>query len=264
MNEPIHFNDGAAYERFMGVWSQLVGDVFLDWLAPAVGQRWLDVGCGNGAFTEQIVARCAPADVHGIDPSAAQLAFARERPSTIGVHFREGNAMALPYADDAFDIAVMPLVLFFVPDPFVGVQEMARVVQPGGTVCAYVWDMEGGGFPYAALHAAMRDLGLPVPMPPHPEAGRLDVIHELWTRAGLDAVATREITVQRTFENFDDFWSTIQGGPSMGPSLATAPAEALEQLAQRMRVYLPRDGSGRITYEARAHAVRGTVPFVPS
>lgn len=255
----IRFNDGAAYERFMGVWSQRVGDVFLDWLRPAKGLRWLDVGCGNGAFTEQIVTQCAPAAVHGIDPSEAQLAFARQRPATAMAHYRTGDAMALPYAASAFDIAVMPLVLFFVPDPFVGVQEMARVVQPGGTVCAYVWDMEGGGFPYAALHAEMRTLGLPVPMPPHPEASRLDVLRELWTRAGLEAIDAREITVQRTFESFDDYWTTIKGGPSMGPAMATAPLEALEQLAARMRRCLPIDSNGGMTYEARAHAIAGKV-----
>ncbi len=259
MNEPIRFTDGAAYERFMGVWSQLVGDVFLSWVAPAAGLRWLDVGCGNGAFTEQIMARCAPAEVHGIDPSEAQLVFARQRAVTAAARFRAGDAMALPYADKTFDVAVMPLVIFFVPDPFVGVTEMARVVRLGGIVCAYAWDMEGGGFPYASLHAEMRTLGLPVPMPPHPEASRLDVLRELWTRAGLEAIDTREITVQRTFESFDDYWATIKGGPSMGPALATAPADEIGRLAERMHECLPIDSRGRITYAARAHAVQGTV-----
>jgi ubiquinone/menaquinone biosynthesis C-methylase UbiE len=63
MAEPqIRFNDGAGYERLMGVWSRLVGKIFLDWLAPRAGLRWIDVGCGNGAFNELIVQRCAPAE----------------------------------------------------------------------------------------------------------------------------------------------------------------------------------------------------------
>jgi len=258
-NDPIRFDDGAAYERFMGVWSQRVGEIFLDWMAPAPALRWLDVGCGNGAFTEQIVTRCAPTTVHGIDPSAEQLAFARARPATTLAHFRTADAMALPYADHAFDVAVMPLVIFFVPDPFAGVLEMARVVQPGGVVCAYAWDMEGGGFPYAALHEEMRAMDMPVPTPPHPEASRRDVLHDLWTRAGLDAVVTREITVQRTFDSFDDYWAAIQSGPSVGPSLERASATIVERLAARMRECLPSDSSGRIRYEARANAVWGKV-----
>ena len=75
----IRFDDGAAYERMMGRWSQLAGAIFLDWLAPPAGLRWLDVGCGSGAFTELLVKRCAPATVYGIDPSQGQLAFARTR-----------------------------------------------------------------------------------------------------------------------------------------------------------------------------------------
>src|SRR5215469_13985068 len=72
--QPIRFDDGAAYESLMGAWSRLVGQVFLDWLSPATGQRWIDVGCGNGAFTELLVQRCAPAETQGIDPSEAQIA----------------------------------------------------------------------------------------------------------------------------------------------------------------------------------------------
>ena len=81
--QPIRFDDGDAYERLMGIWSGLVGQVFLDWLSPASGQRWADIGCGTGAFTELILRKCAPATVDGIDPSDGQLAYdvpSRARP----------------------------------------------------------------------------------------------------------------------------------------------------------------------------------------
>ncbi|MFL6227831.1 MAG: class I SAM-dependent methyltransferase [Pyrinomonadaceae bacterium] len=142
----IRFDDGAAYERYMGKWNQLAGETFLDWLAPKSGLHWLDVGCGNGAFTEMLVERCAPVSVQGIDPSEEQLAFARTRPAARVAQFRQGDAMVLPFPDDTFDAAVMPLVIFSVPDPPKGVAEMARVVCPGGSVTAYAWDMEGGWF----------------------------------------------------------------------------------------------------------------------
>src|SRR3954467_5864294 len=127
----------------MGEGSRLGGETFLDWLAPKSGLRWLDVGCGNGAFTEMLVERCAPASVQGIDPSEGQLAYARTRPASRVAQFRQGDAMALPFPDHAFDAAVMPLVIFFVREPAKGVAEMARVVRPGGVIAAYAWDMLG-------------------------------------------------------------------------------------------------------------------------
>ena len=151
MAEPqIRFDDGAAYERMMGVWSKLAGEIFLDWLAPRSGLRWIDVGCGNGAFTELIVKRHAPAEVQGVDPSDGQLAYARTRPTTRIAQFRQGDAMELPFASQSFDAAVMALVIFFVPDPGKGVAEMVRVASKGGIVAAYAWDIPGGGFSVTA------------------------------------------------------------------------------------------------------------------
>ena len=256
-DQSIRFDDGAAYERYMGKWSQLAGDVFLDWLAPQPGLRWLDVGCGNGAFTEMLVDRCAPASAQGIDPSEAQLAFARTRPASRIAQFRQGDAMALPFPDGTFDVAVMPLVIFFVPDPARGVAEMARVVCPGGIVTAYGWDMVGGGFPYGALQEEMRALGVAVQVPPSPDASRMDVMRDLWTGAGLEAIETREIAVQRTFADFDDYWSTVFGGPSVGRQLRAMAADDLARLKARMRTRLPADAAGRVTYGARANAVKG-------
>ncbi|MET0646546.1 MAG: class I SAM-dependent methyltransferase [Pyrinomonadaceae bacterium] len=259
MTDQIRFDDGAAYERYMGEWSRLAGETFLDWLAPQTGLRWLDVGCGNGAFTEMLVERCAPASVQGIDPSEGQLAYARARPAARVAQFRQGDAMALPFPDDTFDAAVMPLVIFFVPDPAQGVAEMARVVCTGGAVTAYAWDMEGGGFPYDALHVEMRGLGVAVPTPPSPGASRIDAMRDLWTGASLDAVETREINVRRTFADFDDYWTTVLGGPSVGPQLAAMAPADLAPLRARMRALLPADATGRITCTARANAVKGRV-----
>jgi SAM-dependent methyltransferase len=259
-NEQIQFNDGAAYERYMGHWSQLTGNVFLDWLAPKPGLRWLDVGCGNGAFTELIVDRCAPASVHGIDPSEGQLAFARERPATRIAQFSPGDAMALPFPAQKFDAAVMPLVIFFVPVPSKGVEEMARVVCPGGSIAAYAWDMDGGGFPYDALRTEMHAMGVSVPTPPSIDASRLDAMQEFWAGAGLVGVETRAIVVQRTFADFDDYWTSILGGPSVAAKLAAMAAEDLARLKATMRTRLSADAMGRITYSAKANAVKGRVP----
>ena len=258
--ERIRFEDGAGYERMMGTWSRLAGEVFLDWLAPAPGLRWVDVGCGNGAFTELLVERCAPAEVQGFDPSEAQLAFARARPAGRVAQFRQGDALAQPFPDSSFDAAVMALVIFFVPDPVKGVAEMVRVVCPGGTVSAYAWDILGGGFPLAAMQAEMRELGVTPTLPPSVGVSRMDALHNLWTGAGIEAVETREITVERTFSGFDDLWTTSLLGASVGPKVKAMPAADAALLKERLRARLPADAAGRITHTARANAVKGRVP----
>ncbi len=257
MADTIRFEDGSAYERYMGAWSKLVGNSFLDWLAPEPGLRWIDIGCGNGAFTDVILQRCAPKSVHGIDPSEAQLAYARNHIAADIAQFSPGDAMALPFAENAFDVAVMPLVIFFVPEPAKGVAEMKRVVQSGGWITAYAWDIPGGGFPYQALHDEMRGLGIDVPKPPSDGASSIDVMRDLWAAAGLQSVESRPITVQRTFADFEDYWATIQGGPSVGAKLKAMSANDLATLKSRMRDRLPTEANGKITCSGCANAVKG-------
>lgn len=256
----LRFNDGAAYERLMGRWSHAAGMQFLDWLALPPGGAWLDVGCGNGAFTEVIATRCAPARLEGIDPSPGQIAFARQRAGTPQARYVEGDAMALPCDDAAFDVAVMALVIFFVPDPQRGVTEMVRVTRPGGTVAAYAWDMHGGGFPYDALTRELRALGVPAAKPPSVDASRLEAMEALWRAAGLTDVTTRTIDVQRTFDSFDDWWATARLSVAMAEALDKLAAGDADALKARVRARLPVDAHNRITHEARANAVKGRVP----
>jgi ubiquinone/menaquinone biosynthesis C-methylase UbiE len=257
VTDQIRFQDGGAYEDYMGKWSQLAGSIFLDWLAPQPGLRWLDVGCGNGAFTEMVADRCAPASIDGVDPSEAQLDFARTRPALRAATFHQGDAMALPFPDHSFDVAVMPLVIFFVPDPAKGVAEMARVVGPGGMVTAYAWDVIGRGFPYVAVVEELQALGQDVPQPPSNDASRMDVLTDLWTRAGLRDLQTREITVERTFASFDEYWPIIHGSPSASKRLTGMSDADRAMLQSRLRERLPADAEGRITYAARANAIQG-------
>jgi ubiquinone/menaquinone biosynthesis C-methylase UbiE len=244
----------------MGIWSRFAGEVVLDWLAPPSGLRWIDIGCGTGAFTELLVERCAPAEVQGIDPSEGQLAFARTRPETRVAEFRQGDAMALPFPTDRFDAAVMALVLVFVPEPVKGIQEMVRVVRPGGTVATYMWDMLGGGFPLDPILVEMHAMGLTPPRPPRMEASQMKMLHGLWTTAGITAVQTREITVHRTFANFDDFWITNLKSPSIGATVAGMAPGDVETFKSRVRARLAAGAEGRIAYSARAHAIKGHLP----
>ena len=258
--QPIRFDDGVAYERMMGVWSRLAGEIFLDWLTPRPGLKWIDVGCGNGAFTELVVAKNAPAEVRGVDPSDGQLAYARTRKGTGMAVFDKGDAMALPFPDGTFDVAIMALVIFFVPEPAKGVAEMVRVVTPGGTVAAYAWDFMGGGFPLQPIQTELKAMGFTPTLPPSFEASSIEALRKLWADAGLVDVETRRIDVQRSFADFDDFWGAVTAAPTLGTLFASMTSDVLAGLKTRVRARLDEDGTGRITYGAWANAIKGRLP----
>ncbi len=256
----IRYDDGVAYERMMGTWSRAAGELFLDWLGPSRGLRWIDVGCGTGAFTALLIERCGPAEVEGVDPSEAQLSFACARPVGQIAKFQQGDALALPFSDVRFDAAVMALVIFFVPDPAKGVAEMARVVCPGGTVAAYVWDMMGGGHPLELMHTEMSAMGFAAPRPPRSDITGLETLRLLWRGAGLNEIQTRQIPVQRTFSDFEDYWSTSTLAATVSQSIAAIDPTSLELLKARMRTKLIADAGGRIICSARVNAIRGKRP----
>lgn len=262
MSEPAKlFTDGAAYERMMGRWSRVTGEGFLDWLALPRGLHCLDVGCGNGAFTEVLIARCAPAAIAAVDPSEEQIAYARTRPGTKAAQFHVGDAQKLPFEAGSFDAALMALVLVFLSDPAKAPAEMARVVRPGGWVATYMWDVPAGGVPVHPLYTAMKSLGITPGAPPSPDASRREVMEELWKNAGLQSVETRVIRIPVAFSDFDDFWdSTTQPIGPQGKLIAAMPPARREQLRNRVRELLPTAADGRIAYEAFANAVKGRVP----
>lgn len=259
-NPRMRFDDGAAYEQMMGCWSALVATPFLDWLSLPSGLDWLDVGCGNGAFTETLVAQQRPASVVGVDPAPAQLTFARQRSGTADVRFIEGDAQALPLPDAGVDVALMALVLFFLPDPVQGLREMVRVVRPGGTVAAYHWDMAGGGFPLQSVLDAVRAEGHKAQEPPSGWASALDASERLWREAGLVDVQTRQFEVSRRFDDFDHFWRTTQGSPRLRDLYASLAPDALQRLHDRVREAVDAGNDRSLLLRARSNAVKGRKP----
>jgi ubiquinone/menaquinone biosynthesis C-methylase UbiE len=254
------FDDGNAYERLMGRWSRLVGEKFLDWIAPEKYLRWIDVGCGNGAFTEVLIERCSPVAVAGVDPSEAQLAFARTRPGAKLAQFRIADAQSLPFADAAFDAASMALAITFIPDAQKAVKEMARVVKPGGVIGTYMWDFENRGIPLAPLGVAMKSLGIVLPNAPYVDNSRRDNMQTMWERAELMAVETDVIPIDVAYESFDDFWhsNTLPVGPA-GKVIADLTIQDREELKARVREELPVAPDGSIAYRSSANAVKGKV-----
>jgi SAM-dependent methyltransferase len=262
MREAVElFPDGEAYERLMGRWSRLVGEVFLGWLAVPMGLRWLDVGCGNGAFTELLITRCTPTSVIAIDPSDGQLAYARARPGAKMAQFRVGDAQILRFPDSSFDVAVMALVISFLPDPAKAVAEMARVVRPGGWIATYMWDRTAGGSPAEPILVAATSLGMDPPTPPGSAITRRDAMEELWEKVGLVSIDTRVIRIPIVYSDFNDFWDSHNVPVGLrGKFIRDLSPSAREQLRSRLREQLPVASDGRITYEAFANAVKGRAP----
>jgi SAM-dependent methyltransferase len=243
--------EGGPYEAYVGRWSRVVAGRFVEWLAPAAGERWLDLGCGTGALTDALP---DPALVVGVDRSAG---FLRGR-SRVAV----ADGGALPVRDGAVDRAVSGLVLNFLPVPALGVAEMVRVCRPGGVVAAYVWDYAEGMVPIklfwdtaAALDpsaGALRE-GLRFPLcRPEPLAALF---------GGLGSVEVRAIDVAAGFRDFDDYWTPFLGGQGPAPAYCAAlPPDARDRLRAALHDVL---GDGPFTLPVRAWAVRGARPGTP-
>ncbi len=255
------WDDGVAYEAYIGRWSRPVAARFVDWLAIAPGARWVDVGCGSGALTETILMRADPAAVSGIDPSAAFIATARDRIRGSRAHFAVGDAASLPLDDGSADALVSGLVLNFVPDLAVAMHETRRVAVAGATVAAYVWDYAGRmdllrAFWDAAvaLEPAARPLDEAVRFPicaPEPLARAFEA-------AGLIDVETAAIEVPTVFRDVDDFWQPFLRGTGPAPAyVASLDKGRTAALRERLRSNLATEPGGTIRLVARAWAVRG-------
>jgi ubiquinone/menaquinone biosynthesis C-methylase UbiE len=257
----IHFTDGAAYDRLMAPWSRAVGKQFVDWLELPTGLRWLDVGCGTGAFTELLLAEANPLHVSAVDPAEDQIAYARTKPAAERVNFRRAGAQKLPFADREFDVAAMALVITFVTDPAQAVAEMKRVVKPGGMVGTYVWDFLGKGNTQQPLREAVEAMGIPVLSMPGHVHSRLENLRAIFTGAGLNAVSVRPIEIEISYANFDEYWTAQTGfANTVVQHMRKMTAAQVEELKANLREHLPRDKRGRIVYKAWANAAKGRVP----
>lgn len=254
MAEENLFADNAAYDRAIGRWSCVAGEVFLDWLGLPDGLSWLDVGCGTGAFTELVLAHNAPSEINGIDPSEGQIAFARQRSPAGRVHYRQGDAMSLPYGDDTFDVAIMALVVQYVPDPPKAVSEIVRVVRQGGTTAAYVWTVS----PVQPIMAAVKSMGIEELRIPSDHMRSLDALTGLFVAAGIEDVTSRKIDIPIEFDTFDEFWVS-QATMALSRSRKQFTELEIDQLKRLARERLGGHPGDQVSYTAQANAVRGII-----
>jgi ubiquinone/menaquinone biosynthesis C-methylase UbiE len=211
----MSFNVTAdAYDRFMGRFSEPLAVRFADFAGIEAGQRALDVGCGPGGLTAQLVDRLGADAVSAVDPSAPFVAAVRERLPLFDV--RSAAAERLPFPDDSFDCALAQLVVHFMADPVAGLSEMGRVTRPGGVVAACVWDHAGGGGPLATFWQAVYDTDPTAHDESRLPGAREGHLAELCQAAQLKDIEPRSLTVTVRFATFDDWWEpfTLGVGPA--------------------------------------------------
>jgi SAM-dependent methyltransferase len=247
------FAGADAYDRFMGRYSMPLAPGFADFAQIAAGQRALDVGCGPGALTTELVRRLGGGAVTAVDPSEPFVAAARERHP--GVTVEHASAEELPFEDQAFDAALAQLVVHFMAQPVDGLREMARVTRDGGVVAACVWDFAGGQGPLGVFWRAARELDPDVHDESDRPGGRKGALAELFREAGLREIEEDVLLVEVEHPTFEDWWEpfTLGVGPA-GSYVAGLDADRQAQLRERCRELL---SPAPFVMSAPAWAARG-------
>jgi SAM-dependent methyltransferase len=226
---------------------------FANFALITVGQRVLDVGCGPGALTAELVGRLGPDEVAAVDPSEPFVAAARKRQP--GVNVQRAAAERLPFGDEAFDSVLAQLVVHFMDDPIVGLREMARVTRKQGVVAACVWDHAGGQGPLSVLWKAALELDRDIQDESQLAGAREGDLALLFRKAGLRHVEEDVLSVDVEHPSFEEWWEpfTLGVGPA-GAHVASLDAERQAQLRERCRDLLP---AAPFVVTARAWAARG-------
>jgi len=261
-NKSDSWASGNPYDQFMGRWSTLISERFLDWFAIPLSHSWLDVGCGTGSLTQQILETCRPSEITSVDSSSDFIAYAQQMIRDPIVHFQVGLAQSLELDSNSVDAVVSGLVLNFVPQPEAAVKEMLRVTKPRGHIGIFLWDYADGmemlryfwdGAVTLDHQAKEFDEGVRFPLC---QDGQLETLVQA---VGLKQVEAKPIEVITVFQNFDDYWNPFLGnaGPAPGYNMGLSPNKRKE-LENKLREILPIEEDGSISLMARAWAVKGT------
>ena len=236
--------------RFMGRFSEPLAVRFAELAGVRRGQRVLDVGCGPGALTAELVNRAGADAVSAVEPSASFAAAVRKR--LPGVDIRRSVAEELPFPDGGFDAAMAQLVVHFMADPVLGLREMGRVTRPGGVVAACVWDHAGGRGPLGVFWSAVRELD-----PAADDESGLAGVREghlagLFAQAGLGGAQVTTLTVRVRYASFGRWWEpfTLGVGPA-GAYVASLAPDQRAALREQCRRLLP---AGPVAVSATAWA----------
>jgi ubiquinone/menaquinone biosynthesis C-methylase UbiE len=262
------YSNPEAYERFMGRWSARLAPLFVRFVGIKDRQRILDVGCGTGTLSRELLASGQAIRVDGVDPIADYVSFARQNTPSRRAEFTVAQGHELAFAGATFDAALALLVLQDVADPKRTAAEMARVTRRGGVVAACQWDFRDGlpmlSLMWRAAEAvateAVSRYQAERPILPCGRAGP-EELAEVWGDAGISEVRTATLDLSMEFCSFEDFWLPFLGGATSSSSFAAAVNQQTGgALAKKLRDIIPRfrpDGS--FVLPARAWAVAGIV-----
>ena len=245
--------DPEAYDRFMGRYSRLLAPQLADFAAVSTGQRVLDVGCGPGALTAELVERLGASAVSAVDPSEPFVLAAEARHP--GVDVRRAAAEQLPFQDGEFDATLAQLVVHLMDNPTAGVDEMVRVTRGRGVVAACVWDYAGGRGPVSVVWDAAHELDTEVADESHLAGVREGHLAELFEAAGLQEVEEASHSIRVEHPSFEEWWEpfTLGVGPAGSYVSGLDPARQAE-LRERCREKLP---PAPFVLKASAWAARG-------
>lgn len=237
----------------MGRYSSQLSPQLADLAEVDAGQRVLDVGCGPGALTAELVKRVGAEAVSAVDPSESFIAAMRERFPAVEV--KRGSAEALPFADGAFDATLGQLVVHFMTDPIGGLTEMKRVTRPGGVVAACVWDHADGRSPFGPFWEAVHQFDPDLVDESDFPGVRLGHLAELFRAAGLREVEETTFTASIQHASIEDWWEpfTLGVGPA-GALVAGLDPDQQARLRDLCRGLLPQPP---FVLTAHAWAVRG-------
>ena len=251
----MSFNVAAeAYDRFMGRYSTLLAPRFADLASVAGGQRVVDVGCGPGALTAELIRRVGSTAVCAVDPSEPFVAAVQERHPEITA--KRAAAEHLPFDDHEFDAALAQLVVHFMSDPLAGIREMCRVTRSGGVVAACVWDFAGGRAPLSLFWRAANQLDPDVVDEADMAGAREGHLAQLFHEAGLDQIEETVLSISAEHQSFEEWWQPYTLGVGPAGAYVTGLDEAQRTaLRELCRSELP---AAPFTLTALAWAARGT------
>jgi ubiquinone/menaquinone biosynthesis C-methylase UbiE len=254
---PGEVYEGLMVPQLFAPWAE----IHLGRVALRPGQRVLDVACGTGVVARRAAELVGPGGkVVGLDLNAGMLAVARANNPAGAVEWRDGDGLALPFADASFDVVSCQHGLMFFPDRLRGLREMRRVLAPGGQVVVSTWGHLADSPGYAALSAALarhvsEEAGH---LPPFALGDRAELT-SLLAAAGFEGVEATTDQITLRFPSAEEFVGNIAAGaPTMLGALdqvAGATRRAvLDDVTAALRPYTTADG---VAFPIKGHVATG-------